>query len=49
MEKVLQGVGDEYQLCDDLRQAVEFTRVNLSEPGDTVAIATSTWSSAATC
>ena len=26
----------EYQLCDDLRQAVEFTRVNLSEPADTI-------------
>ena len=26
---------NEYQLCDDLRQAVEFTRVNLSEPTDT--------------
>jgi chemotaxis protein methyltransferase CheR len=29
-------VGDEYQLCDDLRQAVEFTRVNLAEPADTL-------------
>jgi chemotaxis protein methyltransferase CheR len=34
--------GEEYQLCDDLRQAVEFTRVNLSEPADTLTIATST-------
>jgi len=34
--KVLQGVGDEYQLSDDLRHAVEFTRVNLSEAADTL-------------
>ncbi|MBV5299658.1 MAG: protein-glutamate O-methyltransferase CheR [Rhodoferax sp.] len=27
--------GDEYQICEDLRQSVEFTRVNLAEPGDT--------------
>ena len=27
--------GDEYQICEDLREAVEFTRVNLSEPADT--------------
>ncbi len=27
--------GDEYQMCEDLRQAVEFTRVNLAEPADT--------------
>jgi chemotaxis protein methyltransferase CheR len=26
--------GDEYQICDDLRQAVEFTRVNLMKPAD---------------
>jgi len=25
----------EYQICEDLRQAVEFTRVNLAEPADT--------------
>jgi chemotaxis protein methyltransferase CheR len=37
MGKYFKSVGDEYQLCDDLRRAVEFTRVNLSEPGDTVA------------
>jgi chemotaxis protein methyltransferase CheR len=35
MEKYFKGVKDEYQICDDLRQAVEFTRVNLSEPADT--------------
>lgn len=27
--------GDEYQISDELRQAVEFTRVNLAEPADT--------------
>jgi chemotaxis protein methyltransferase CheR len=27
--------GDEYQLCDEIREAVEFTRVNLNEPLDT--------------
>ena len=27
--------GDEYQICEDVRQAVEFTRVNLAEPADT--------------
>ena len=36
LEKYFKGVGDEYQLCDDLRSAVEFTRVNLSEPADTL-------------
>jgi chemotaxis protein methyltransferase CheR len=35
MGKYFKSIGDEYQLCDDLRGAVEFTRVNLSEPGDT--------------
>jgi len=35
LEKYFKGVANEYQLCDDLRQAVEFTRVNLSEPADT--------------
>jgi chemotaxis protein methyltransferase CheR len=29
-------VGDEYQLCEDLREAVQFTRVNLSEPSETL-------------
>jgi chemotaxis protein methyltransferase CheR len=29
-------VGDnEYQICEELKQSVEFTRVNLSEPADT--------------
>jgi chemotaxis protein methyltransferase CheR len=36
LEKYFTGVKNEYQLCDDLRQAVEFTRVNLSEPADTL-------------
>ncbi len=36
LEKYFKSVGDEYQFCDDLRQAVEFTRVNLSEPADTL-------------
>jgi len=36
MNKYFKSVGDEYQLCEDLRQAVEFTRVNLAEPSDTV-------------
>ena len=35
LEKYFKGVGDDYQLCDDLRQAVAFTRVNLSETADT--------------
>jgi chemotaxis protein methyltransferase CheR len=35
LKKYFKGIGDEYQLSDDLRQAVEFTRVNLSEPADT--------------
>lgn len=37
LEKYFRGVGDEYQICDDLRRAVEFTRVNLAEPADTIA------------
>lgn len=36
LEKYFEEVGDEYQLCDDLRQSVEFTRVNLSAPSDTL-------------
>ena len=35
LKKYFSRVENEYQLCDDLRQAVEFTRVNLSEPADT--------------
>lgn len=36
MIKYFKAVGDEYQLCEQIREAVEFTRVNLSEPADTV-------------
>jgi chemotaxis protein methyltransferase CheR len=36
LKKYFKSVGDEFQLTDDVRQAVEFTRVNLSAPTDTV-------------
>jgi len=36
LKKYFKNVGEEYQLCDDLREAVEFTRVNLAEPADTL-------------
>jgi chemotaxis protein methyltransferase CheR len=36
LEKYFKAAGDEYQLSDDLRHAVEFTRVNLSEAADTL-------------
>jgi chemotaxis protein methyltransferase CheR len=36
LKKYFKSVNDEYQLCDDLRQAVEFSRVNLAEPADTL-------------
>jgi chemotaxis protein methyltransferase CheR len=36
LQKYFSRSGDEYQLCDDLRQAVEFTRVNLTEPASTI-------------
>jgi chemotaxis protein methyltransferase CheR len=35
LSKYFKRSGDSYQICDDLRAAVEFTRVNLSERGDT--------------
>jgi len=35
LAKYFTRTGDEYQLCEDVRQAVEFTRVNLAEPADT--------------
>ena len=35
LAKYFTKVGDEYQICQDLREAVEFTRVNLAEPADT--------------
>ncbi len=34
LEKYFKPAGEFYQICDDLRQAVEFTRVNLIEPND---------------
>ena len=34
-QKYFKQVGEDYQICDDLRGAVEFTRVNLSERADT--------------
>jgi len=37
LQKYFKRVGDEYQLGNDIREAVEFTRVNLSAPADTVA------------
>jgi chemotaxis protein methyltransferase CheR len=37
LKKYFKAVGDEYQLCSDIREAVEFTRVNLSEPSETLA------------
>jgi chemotaxis protein methyltransferase CheR len=35
LSKYFTKAGDDYQICQDLREAVEFTRVNLSEPADT--------------
>ena len=35
LRKYFTQVKDEFQISDDLREAVEFTRVNLSEPADT--------------
>ncbi len=35
LKKYFSAIGDEFQLCMDLKQAVEFTRVNLTEPADT--------------
>ena len=35
MSKYFKRIGDEFQISDDLREAVEFTRVNLAEPADT--------------
>ncbi|MDD2727916.1 protein-glutamate O-methyltransferase CheR [Malikia sp.] len=35
LQKYFQAVGDEYQMEDDLRSTVEFTRVNLSDMADT--------------
>jgi len=37
LKKYFKSIGEEYQLCSDIREAVEFTRVNLSEPSETLA------------
>jgi chemotaxis protein methyltransferase CheR len=34
LRKYFSHSGDNYQICDELRNAVEFTRVNLMEPSD---------------
>jgi chemotaxis protein methyltransferase CheR len=34
LEKYFRHKGDGYQICDDLRQVVEFTKVNLMRPAD---------------
>lgn len=35
LTKYFRRIGDEFQISEDLRQAVEFTRVNLADPADT--------------
>ena len=35
LHKYFTREGDEYQICDDLRGALDFTRVNLADPADT--------------
>lgn len=35
LQKYFTQVGEEYQICDELRQAVEFTQVNLTDPEST--------------
>ena len=35
LRKYFQKVGDEFHLSEDLKQVVDFTRVNLNEPNDT--------------
>jgi len=37
LKRYFKTVGEEFQLCDDIRDAVEFTRVNLSVPSETLA------------
>jgi chemotaxis protein methyltransferase CheR len=37
LKKYFKAAGDEYQLGNEIRDAVEFTRVNLSEPSETLA------------
>ncbi|MGA2890068.1 MAG: protein-glutamate O-methyltransferase CheR [Terracidiphilus sp.] len=36
LKRYFKSIGEEYQLCDNIRDAVEFTRVNLSEPSETL-------------
>jgi chemotaxis protein methyltransferase CheR len=35
LQKYFKEIDGEYQICDDLRETVEFTQVNLAEPADT--------------
>jgi len=35
LKRYFKRTADGYQICEELREAVEFTRVNLSEPADT--------------
>ena len=35
LARYFKRIGDEFQISDDLREAVEFTRVNLADPADT--------------
>ena len=35
LQKYFKRIGGEYQICDEFRDVVEFTRINLTEPGDT--------------
>lgn len=35
LQRYFKLIDGEYQICDDFREVVEFTRINLSEPGDT--------------
>jgi len=35
LTRYFKAIDGEYQICDDLREAVEFTKVNLAEPADT--------------
>jgi len=35
LKKYFTSTGDEHEICDDLKQAVEFTQVNLAEKADT--------------
>ena len=35
LQKYFKRSGSEYQICNEFRDVVEFTRINLTEPGDT--------------